>query len=288
MDRLSGRVAIVTGGARGIGRATCLALAREGARVVIADIDADGAATVAAEIEQAGGVALAVTTDIAHEESVEALVRDTTGRFGRLDILHNNAALTAPDSLSRDTVVTEMTVEVWDQTMAVNLRSQMLTCKHAIPHMLRTEDFLAAIDYRLPLPKDRPVGLYVSGGPSPVSPLGLKRDLLQIGVRARDVASGDRPGTRLTLAVDVSASMDRSGGLEMVRRALGELTQRMGPRDRVSLVVFNDDAYVMAENLGQKAPDQFLAAVDSRRTRRHRYCIYHQHVAPLRRRLLYR
>jgi NAD(P)-dependent dehydrogenase (short-subunit alcohol dehydrogenase family) len=139
MNRLAERVAIVTGGARGIGRATCRALAREGARVVVADIDADGAAAVAAEIQQDGGEALAVSTDVAEEASVAGLVCEAVERFDRLDILHNNAALTAPGPLSRDTAVTEMTVDVWNHTMAVNLRGQMLTCKHAIPRMLETE-----------------------------------------------------------------------------------------------------------------------------------------------------
>jgi len=138
MGRLAGRVAIVTGGARGIGRATCHALARERARVVVADLDAEAGDAAAEEIERASGEALAVATDIADEQSVEALVRRTIERFGRLDILHNNAALTAPEALARDTGVTEMTLEVWDHTLAVNLRGPMLACKHAIPRMLES------------------------------------------------------------------------------------------------------------------------------------------------------
>ena len=128
------------------------------------------------------------------------------------------------------------------------------------PHMLRTEDFLAAIDYGFPLPRHRPVGLCVLGGPSPFSPTDGR--LLQIGVRARDALRGDRPGTRLTLAVDVSAGMHESGGAEMVRRALGELAQHMGPKDHVSLVIFDDNAYVLAEQLGPSGMDELLAAVD--------------------------
>lgn len=124
MGRLSGRVAIVTGGARGIGRATCHALAREGARVVVADLDAEGGAAAAEEIARTSGETLAVATDVADEQSVEALVRKTLERFGRLDILRNNAALTAAEALARDTGVTEMTLDVWDHTLAVNLRAR--------------------------------------------------------------------------------------------------------------------------------------------------------------------
>jgi len=137
MGRVDGKVAVVTGGAGGIGSATCLALAREGASVVVADVDATGAERVASDIKKSGGRALAVPTDLAEETSVMAMVQATVAGFGRLDILHNNAALTDSGFLDRDTPVTELDVEVWDRTLAVNLTSQMLSCKHAIPEMVR-------------------------------------------------------------------------------------------------------------------------------------------------------
>lgn len=103
---------------------------------MVADIDGAAGDAVVGEIAASGGEALAVVTDVADEASVEAMVEMAVERFGRVDIVHNNAALTAPEPLSRDTTVTEMTIDVWDQTMAVNLRGQMLICKHAIPHIL--------------------------------------------------------------------------------------------------------------------------------------------------------
>ncbi|HEV7730578.1 MAG TPA: SDR family oxidoreductase [Candidatus Binatia bacterium] len=133
MGRLAGRVAIVTGGAGGIGRATAIALAREGAQVVVADIDGDAATRVATEI---GAAATAIRVDVSEEPDVVAMIAVAVDTFGRLDVLHNNAALTAPDVLARDTVVTAMSLDVWERTLAVNLRSQMLACKHAIPAML--------------------------------------------------------------------------------------------------------------------------------------------------------
>lgn len=136
MTRLDGRVAVVTGGAGGIGRASSIALAEAGAMVAVADIDAAGAAAVAEAIAAMGGKAVALTVDLAEEADISAMIAGAVEHFGRLDILHNNAALTAPEVLSRDTAVTEMTVEVWERTMAVNLRSQMLACKYAIPAML--------------------------------------------------------------------------------------------------------------------------------------------------------
>ncbi len=138
MGRVEGKVAIVTGGAGGIGAATARALAREGASVAVVDIDDAGAAHVAQTIGAAGGTAIALRADLSEEHDVITAIAATVTRFGQLDVLHNNAALTDSDFLSRDTAVTELSVEVWERAMAVNLRSQMLTCKHAVPEMVRS------------------------------------------------------------------------------------------------------------------------------------------------------
>jgi NAD(P)-dependent dehydrogenase (short-subunit alcohol dehydrogenase family) len=137
MGRVDGKVAIVTGGGGGIGGAAARALAREGAEVAVVDIDLGRAAQVAEGITASGGTALALQADLSQEADVVGAIAATVARFGRLDVLHNNAALTDSDFLSLDTRVTELSVEVWEKTMAVNLRSQMLTCKHAIPEMVR-------------------------------------------------------------------------------------------------------------------------------------------------------
>jgi NAD(P)-dependent dehydrogenase (short-subunit alcohol dehydrogenase family) len=132
MPRLSGRTAIVTGGAKGIGRHYCHALAAEGARVMIADI-ADGH-ELAAEIAARHGdnsVASAVT-DVSDEAAVKALVAATMERFGKIDVLVNNAALFAP---LQETACTEIDAALWDRVMAVNLRGPFLMVKHVAPHM---------------------------------------------------------------------------------------------------------------------------------------------------------
>jgi len=138
MGRLNDRVAVVTGGGGGIGGATARALAREGASVLVVDIDEAAAARVALDIEQAGGWAAAYRADLSEEADVVAAIAAAVTQFGRLDVLHNNAALTESDFLTRDTAVTDLSLDVWERTMAVNLRSQMLTCKHAIPVMLQS------------------------------------------------------------------------------------------------------------------------------------------------------
>ena len=136
MDRLKGKVAIVTGGGGGIGGASARALAREGAAVLVVDVDEARAASVASDIERAGATAAAYRADLSVEEQVVATIGEATRRFGRLDVLHNNAALTDSDFLAHDTAVTGLSLDVWERTIAVNLTSQMLTCKHAVPVMV--------------------------------------------------------------------------------------------------------------------------------------------------------
>jgi NAD(P)-dependent dehydrogenase (short-subunit alcohol dehydrogenase family) len=133
MPKLSGRTVVVTGGAKGIGRHYSLALAAEGARVMIADI-ADGSA-VAGEIAGTHGAnsVASMIADVSEEASVKALVAATMERFGRIDVLVNNAALFAP---LQETKCTEIEAELWDKVMAVNLRGPFLMVKHVAPQMI--------------------------------------------------------------------------------------------------------------------------------------------------------
>ncbi len=134
---LGGRIAIVTGAASGIGRASATALARAGASVVIADLDERAADEAAEALRAAGHTARSVAADVGDEASVEAMVGKTVEAYGGLDILHNNAADSDPALMSRDLEIAEMDVEVWDRTLRVNLRGPMLGCRFAIPEMLR-------------------------------------------------------------------------------------------------------------------------------------------------------
>ena len=103
---------------------------------MVVDIDAAAAERVTAAIRGAGAEAAAFQADLSDESQVIAAIDAVTSRFGRLDVLHNNAALTDSDSLRADTTVTELALEVWERTLAVNLGSQMLMCKHALPVMV--------------------------------------------------------------------------------------------------------------------------------------------------------
>jgi NAD(P)-dependent dehydrogenase (short-subunit alcohol dehydrogenase family) len=132
--RLQGRVSIVTGAGAGIGRAIAERFAREGASVVIAEVDADSGKSVAQSIEASGGQALFVRTDVSDENQVKLLVEKTLARFARIDILCNNAAVLF---FQDEAPAHELSAETWDRTMAVNLRGYWLTSKYAIPSMLR-------------------------------------------------------------------------------------------------------------------------------------------------------
>ena len=132
MSRLDGRVAIVTGGAQGIGAAYAKAMAAEGARVAVADVN-PGTKTVA-EIEAEGGAALDVVTDVSDGAACEAMVARTVEAFGRLDILVNNAAVFA--KIGQKPFM-EIGLEEWDTVMAVNIRGVFQCCKAAAPQMRR-------------------------------------------------------------------------------------------------------------------------------------------------------
>jgi 3-oxoacyl-[acyl-carrier protein] reductase len=130
---LQGKVAIVTGAGRGIGRGIALTLAHNGASVSLAARTGTELEAVRAEIEALGGQAISVPTDVRREADALALVRHTVERFGRLDILVNNAAI----GVFRPLV--ETTTEQWDQSMAVNARGPFLLCREALPYLKQQE-----------------------------------------------------------------------------------------------------------------------------------------------------
>jgi NAD(P)-dependent dehydrogenase (short-subunit alcohol dehydrogenase family) len=138
MHRLDGKVGIVTGGASGMGRSTSLAFAREGAQVVVADINRAGADAVVAEIATAGGTAVAVTVDISRADDMARLVEVTLERFGRLDILDNNASLLGPAAHAIDKDVVNIDLDAWERIFAVNSTGPFLGCKFAVPAMIES------------------------------------------------------------------------------------------------------------------------------------------------------
>jgi len=131
---LTGKVAIVTGGANGMGEAVAHELAGNGAAVVIADIDAERSALVEKEIREAGGEAHSIVTDVRDEEQVRSLVEQVVTRFGRIDVLDNNAA--SLDLTAQDPDLVSLEPEILVQTLRGNLVAPFLCCKHIIPVMI--------------------------------------------------------------------------------------------------------------------------------------------------------
>jgi len=129
--KLEGKVALITGGAQGIGRAIALLLAREGAKVVISDINLEKARETCREIEALGREALAVGGNVADAREAEAMVQQTIEKFGRMDILVNNAGIT------RDQVLLRMKEEDWDLVLSVNLKGAFHCTKAALRPFLK-------------------------------------------------------------------------------------------------------------------------------------------------------
>ena len=130
--RLAGRAAIITGSANGIGRAAAARFAAEGAAVLLADVDGAAGAEAAAAIRASGGRAEFLRTDVTEGPQVRAMVEAAVERFGRLDILFNNAGAGSFVPFDR------LEPAVWDRILAVNLRAAYLCCQQALPHLRRS------------------------------------------------------------------------------------------------------------------------------------------------------
>ena len=132
MGRLKGKAAFITGGASGFGRAAALRFVREGAKVGLLDIAEEGGRATARAVEEAGGEALFVPADVRDEAGVRAAVDAAAERFGRLDILFNNAGRPSPH---RQTPIEDVPQDDWDHILDTNLKGMFLTAKAVVPHM---------------------------------------------------------------------------------------------------------------------------------------------------------
>jgi NAD(P)-dependent dehydrogenase (short-subunit alcohol dehydrogenase family) len=130
--RLENKVALITGAGSGIGRATAELFAKEGAKVVVADYDAEGGQLTVRSIKDRGGQAAFVQADVSRTSDAERMVRATLDAFGRLDILHNNAGI-----FVKPTPAHEMTEELWDRVFNINIKGVWLGCKYAVPELIK-------------------------------------------------------------------------------------------------------------------------------------------------------
>ncbi len=134
--KLQGKVAIVTGAGAGLGAECARVLSQHGAQVAVVDINGDSAREVAAQIEGNGGHALALQVDVLSEDAIRGMAAAVVERFGRIDVLHNNAAALDVAQRHADRDVCNVDIDAWDRALDVNARGAMLCCKHVVPHMV--------------------------------------------------------------------------------------------------------------------------------------------------------
>lgn len=230
------KVAIVTGGAAGIGAATCRRLAATGCLVIIADIDAAAARTLAAELEARGAAALAYTIDLGVRDEIGAMIANIVERFDGVDILVNNAA--ALDATRHDHAVAEIDPAIWDRQIAVNLTAPMLLSRAVIPLMIARGG--GAIVHLASAAATRAEDNRTGYGTTKSALLALSRSIAvqygKSGVRSNVVAPGLvlTPAAHATIPADV---MDLFLDHHMTRR-LGQ------PDDIAAAIAFlvSDDA----------------------------------------------
>ena len=232
MGELDGKVALITGGASGIGEATAIAMGAAGAKVVVAGLHEDKSKEVADAIVAKGGNAVGVAFDTSNEDQVAAGVRQAVEAFGGIDILHNNAAITSVDFMMRDGMVQDLDVDLWDQTMAVNVRGYMLCAKHVIPIMLsRGGGVIVNTASGAALQGELTRAAY---GTSKAAVVGFTRSVAtqygKMGIRCVTVMPG------LTMTPTVAANMPPPM-IDMMKRH--SLTQELpSPNDIANAVVF--------------------------------------------------
>lgn len=245
--RLKNQVAIVTGGGQGIGEQIALRLAREGAVVVIGDVNADGARRTAAAIcEEHEGGAATIPTDISDESQVVALVQSALRVRGRIDILINNSGIMGPVKNLED-----VTLEEWRATLAVNLDGMFLCCKHVIPVMKRQGGGsivnIASVTGKRPLPQRTPYAA------SKMGVIGLTRTLAaEVGsskIRVNAVCPAAVTGARQDLVYQGISRFTGKNREEVMRerREMSPLKTFVDPKYVAGVVAFlcSEDAAMM-------------------------------------------
>ena len=243
--RLQDKVIIVTGGGKGLGRVYSKGLAAEGARVIIAEIDARAAARTADEIVSDGGRAKSIPTDVSSLESVRALVENTVDDHGRIDVLVNNAALFA-DLPTR--AWQEITPDEWDQVMAVNMRGVFLCCQAVIPVMAKNGGgSIINVSSSTIINGGRGSIHYTA---SKAGVMGITRSFARqvgdLGVRVNTLAPGGTASDTLMAAHDSDPTFfDRNVPLRSIKRW-------EQPDDLVGTVIFlasDDSAFITGQML---------------------------------------
>lgn len=234
---LVGKSAVITGAASGVGRATALRFAEEGAQVVCADVDLDGAKETVRVIEAAGGVAIPVATDVSREDDVAAMISAAAEQFGRLDILFNNVGIPTPRPGAR---LEDHTLEDFERLVAVNLGGIFLGCKHAV---LR---FKAQGGGGVILNTGSVAGLVAWGGSVYGATKGAVHQLTRavaiegapFGIRANAICPAGMPLTQFFTAGGLDQPADRMDALVEQVAAHHPLGRPIDPEDCAEAAVY--------------------------------------------------
>ena len=247
MSRFDGKVAVVTGGGSGIGRATCLRFAEEGASVVVAEIDEKRGQAVADEIRGSGKKAIFVRTDVADESSVRDAVTRTAAEYGRIDILVNSAAVFVLKGI-------DATVEEWRKVLDVNVMGSALMAKHVVPHLRKAGGGaivnLGSISSFIAQPQ------FVTYNTTKTAILGLTRclalDLAPDNIRVNAVCPG-AVWTPIVVELAARDGMDRKAADASPQWGAAHMIKRIAdPREIANAILFlasSEASFVTAESL---------------------------------------
>jgi len=229
--RLKDKVAIVTGGANGIGRAYCLRLAAEGAKVVVADIDAKSAEEAARMIQAQGGESLAIRTDIADQASTQEMALKTNQKFGRIDILVNNAAIFSRPAVSR-VPFWEISPQEWDRLMNVNIKGAWL-CTCAVLPFMKTQKsgkiiHQSSVAFHMGLPN---YAHYVASRGAIIGlTRAMARELGEFNIQVNSIAPGSTLAEENPSAARI-ANLERAASPRAIKRI-------ESPEDLVGALIF--------------------------------------------------